>query len=68
MDGIIHRHGKLYKKVEISDIKLSLNRFYLGEIYRQTDRPGRTKECFFYALELESTRPIQPFTILPRFV
>ncbi|KAI8081235.1 hypothetical protein BDF21DRAFT_452085 [Thamnidium elegans] len=46
----------------------SLAWFYLGEIYRMTDRTERTKNCFFYALELESTTPIQSFTILPRFV
>ncbi|KAK4513383.1 uncharacterized protein ATC70_005381 [Mucor velutinosus] len=42
--------------------------YYLGEIYKKTDRLDRTKDCLFYALELESTTPIQPFTILPRFV
>lgn len=43
-------------------------RFHLGEIYRQTDRLDRTKACLFYALELESTSPIQPFSVLPRYV
>ncbi|KAI9487485.1 MAG: hypothetical protein EXX96DRAFT_471390 [Benjaminiella poitrasii] len=42
--------------------------FYLGEIYKQTDRLSRTKDCLFYALELESTAPIRPFCALPRFV
>lgn len=42
--------------------------YYLGEIYKKTDRLDRTKDCLFYALELESTTPIQSFTILPRFV
>ncbi|KAI8085700.1 hypothetical protein BDF21DRAFT_437777 [Thamnidium elegans] len=42
--------------------------FYLGEIYRQTDRLDRTKACLFYALELESTTPIQPFSVLPRYI
>ncbi|KAI7888918.1 uncharacterized protein EV154DRAFT_539120 [Mucor mucedo] len=42
--------------------------FHLGEIYRQTDRLDRTKACLFYALELESTSPIQPFSVLPRYV
>ncbi|KAI8348866.1 hypothetical protein BD560DRAFT_237956 [Blakeslea trispora] len=42
--------------------------FHLGEIYRQTDRMDRTKACLFYALELESTTPVQPFSILPRFI
>ncbi|CAO3656012.1 unnamed protein product [Mucor fragilis] len=42
--------------------------YYLGEIYKKTDRLDRTKDCLFYALELESTTPIQSFAILPRFV
>lgn len=42
--------------------------YYLAEIYKKTDRLERTKDCLFYALELESTTPIQSFTILPRFV
>ncbi|KAI8352851.1 hypothetical protein EDC96DRAFT_447489 [Choanephora cucurbitarum] len=42
--------------------------FHLGEIYKQTDRMDRTKACLFYALELESTTPVQPFSVLPRFV
>jgi hypothetical protein len=47
---------------------IRVHRFYLGLIYKQTDRLSRTKDCLFYALELESTTPIQPFTILPCFV
>ncbi|KAI9283173.1 hypothetical protein BY458DRAFT_495654 [Sporodiniella umbellata] len=42
--------------------------FLLGEIYKKTERIDRTKACLFYALELESTTPIQPFSILPRFI
>ncbi|KAI8090162.1 uncharacterized protein B0P05DRAFT_464519 [Gilbertella persicaria] len=41
--------------------------FHLGEIYKNTDRIDRTKACLFYALELESTTPIQPFSVLSRF-
>jgi tetratricopeptide (TPR) repeat protein len=40
--------------------------YYLGNVYRQTERVDRAKECFWYALDLESTRPIRPFyTLLP---
>ncbi|KAF1801193.1 hypothetical protein FB192DRAFT_1384584 [Mucor lusitanicus] len=42
--------------------------FHLGEIYKNTDRLDRTKACLFYALELESTTPIQPFSVLTRFI
>ncbi|KAI8643027.1 hypothetical protein BD408DRAFT_415460 [Parasitella parasitica] len=42
--------------------------FYLAEIYIKTDRLDKTKHCLFYALELESTTPIQSFMILPRLV
>lgn len=42
--------------------------FHLGEIYQKTNRLERTKACLFYALELESTTPIQPFSVLPRYV
>ncbi|KAI8374556.1 uncharacterized protein BYT42DRAFT_594592 [Radiomyces spectabilis] len=42
--------------------------FYLGEVYRRTDRVDQTKDCLFYALDLENTRPIQPFSVLPRCV
>lgn len=44
------------------------SRFHLGEIYQKTNRLERTKACLFYALELESTTPIQPFSVLPRYV
>ncbi|RKP07381.1 hypothetical protein THASP1DRAFT_30806 [Thamnocephalis sphaerospora] len=40
--------------------------YYLGNVYRQTDRADRAKECFWYALDLESTRPARAFyTLLP---
>ncbi|KAI8144130.1 hypothetical protein BJV82DRAFT_77339 [Fennellomyces sp. T-0311] len=42
--------------------------FYLGRIYQKTARAARGKECMIYALELESTRPIQPFSVLPCYV
>ncbi|KAI9492654.1 hypothetical protein BDB00DRAFT_873233 [Zychaea mexicana] len=42
--------------------------FYLGRIYQRTSRADRGKECMMYALELESTRPIQPFSVLPCYV
>ncbi|ORY98882.1 hypothetical protein BCR43DRAFT_210215 [Syncephalastrum racemosum] len=41
--------------------------FYLGEMYKASGRTHRSKECLLYALELENTRPVQPFSILPRF-
>lgn len=41
-------------------------RLCLGDLYSKTDRIERAKECLFYALELEDTQPIQPFSILPR--
>lgn len=43
-------------------------RLYLGQVYRKTDRLERAKDCFIYALELERTQPIQPFSILPRCI
>ncbi|KAI9490748.1 hypothetical protein BDB00DRAFT_533936 [Zychaea mexicana] len=42
--------------------------FYLGEVYRKTDRTERAKDCLLYALELEKTQPILPFYVLPRCV
>ncbi|KAI9263323.1 hypothetical protein BDA99DRAFT_509951 [Phascolomyces articulosus] len=42
--------------------------FYLGEVYRKTERIERAKDCLLYALELEKTQPIQPFSVLPRIV
>ncbi|ORZ07691.1 hypothetical protein BCR42DRAFT_472194 [Absidia repens] len=42
--------------------------YLLGQLYRQTNRQQQTKGSLFYALDLESSRPIQPFSILPRMV
>ncbi|KAI8890508.1 TPR-like protein [Backusella circina FSU 941] len=42
--------------------------YQLSQIYKQTQRIERTKDCLFYALELENTTPILPFTTLPHFV
>ncbi|KAI8147905.1 hypothetical protein BJV82DRAFT_311037 [Fennellomyces sp. T-0311] len=42
--------------------------FYLGEVYRKTERIERAKDCLLYALELEKTQPIQSFSMLPRYV
>ncbi|KAI8339702.1 hypothetical protein BC941DRAFT_468971 [Chlamydoabsidia padenii] len=42
--------------------------YLLGQLYHQTDRPEHTKDCLFYALDLETSRPIQPFDILPRII
>ncbi|CAB4390189.1 unnamed protein product [Rhizophagus irregularis] len=39
--------------------------FYLGKIYQATNRVKRTKDCLWYALELEETNPVRPFRILP---
>lgn len=40
-------------------------RFYLGKIYQATNRVKRTKDCLWYALELEETNPVRSFSILP---
>ncbi|KAI7855650.1 hypothetical protein BDC45DRAFT_505552 [Circinella umbellata] len=42
--------------------------FHLGEVYRKTGRIERAKDCLLYALELEKTQPIEPFSVLPRIV
>ncbi|GAB5590884.1 hypothetical protein Unana1_05784 [Umbelopsis nana] len=42
--------------------------YYLGEIYHKMDRLPRAKECLWYALELENTKPILPFSVLPRCI
>ncbi|ORX48244.1 hypothetical protein DM01DRAFT_1338707 [Hesseltinella vesiculosa] len=39
--------------------------FRLGDIYGQTQRLQQSKNYLFYALELDETQPIQPFTLLP---
>ncbi|KAI9243729.1 hypothetical protein BDA99DRAFT_529892 [Phascolomyces articulosus] len=42
--------------------------FCLGRVYQKTSRADRGKECMMYALDLESTHPIQPFSVLPCYV
>lgn len=42
--------------------------YLLSECYRHNEDPQRAKDCLLYALELDDTTPIQPFTLLPRFV
>jgi hypothetical protein len=54
----------LYNKL----IVLFFSRYQLSQIYKQSQRLERTKDCLFYALELENTTPILPFTTLPYFV
>lgn len=36
--------------------------FYLGKVFEASDRLARAKECLWYALELENSRPIRSFT------
>ncbi|KAF9101372.1 hypothetical protein BGX27_011502 [Mortierella sp. AM989] len=43
--------------------------FYLGKIFEASDRLTRAKECLWYALELESSRPIRGFVeAVPRYL
>lgn len=42
--------------------------YLLGHCYRHHGALARAKECFLYALELDDTCPLQPFSVLPRFV
>ncbi|KAG0308907.1 hypothetical protein BGZ98_006258 [Dissophora globulifera] len=43
--------------------------FYLGKVFEASDRLARAKECFWYALDLESSRPIRRFTdAVPRYL
>ncbi|KAG2185895.1 hypothetical protein INT43_002333 [Umbelopsis isabellina] len=42
--------------------------YYLGDIYKRMDRLQRAKECLWYALELENTKPILSFSVLPRCI
>ncbi|KAF9549135.1 hypothetical protein EC957_004774 [Mortierella hygrophila] len=43
--------------------------FYLGKVFEATDRLTRAKECLWYALDLETSRPARSFTkALPRYV
>ncbi|CAO3593098.1 unnamed protein product [Absidia cylindrospora] len=42
--------------------------YLLGSVYRHQDSMERAKNCLLYALELAETKPLRPFTLLPRFV
>jgi tetratricopeptide (TPR) repeat protein len=42
--------------------------FLLGQVYRHQNSMVRAKECLLYALELAETKPLRPFSLLPRFV
>ncbi|KAI8605462.1 hypothetical protein EDD21DRAFT_363470 [Dissophora ornata] len=43
--------------------------FYLGKVFEASDRLKRAKECLWYALNLEQSRPIREFTdALPRYL
>ncbi|KAK5799043.1 hypothetical protein F5H01DRAFT_115541 [Linnemannia elongata] len=43
--------------------------FYLGKVFEATNRLTRAKECLWYALDLETSRPVRSFTeALPRYV
>ncbi|KAF9125976.1 hypothetical protein BGX30_000205 [Mortierella sp. GBA39] len=37
--------------------------FYLGKVFEASDRLVRAKECLWYALELEQSRPIRDFSV-----
>ncbi|CAG8486912.1 7648_t:CDS:10 [Funneliformis mosseae] len=39
---------------------------YLGKIYQATSRIKTAKNCLWYAFDLEETKPIRPFNVLPR--
>ncbi|KAF0420930.1 TPR-like protein [Gigaspora margarita] len=38
---------------------------YLGKICQTANRVKRAKDCLWYALDLEETNPVRPFSILP---
>ncbi|CAG8783137.1 12110_t:CDS:2, partial [Dentiscutata erythropus] len=38
---------------------------YLGKICQNTNRVKRAKDCLWYALDLEESSPVRPFSILP---
>jgi len=43
--------------------------FYLGKVFEASNQLSKAKECLWYALDLESTRPVRAFTeSLPRFL
>ncbi|KAF9926655.1 hypothetical protein FBU30_003799 [Linnemannia zychae] len=37
--------------------------FYLGKVFEASDRLVRAKECLWYALDLEQSRPIREFSV-----
>jgi len=43
--------------------------FYLGQVFEASGRLARAKECLWYALDLEQSRPIREFAdSLPRYL
>lgn len=44
------------------------HRFYISQVFQRTNRIERTKDCLWYALDLEGTRPVRSFSVLPRWV
>ncbi|KAG0041652.1 hypothetical protein BGZ83_001493 [Gryganskiella cystojenkinii] len=43
--------------------------FYLGKVFEASDRLTRAKECFWYALDLEQSRPCRDFVeAIPRYL
>jgi hypothetical protein len=36
--------------------------FYLGKVFEASDRLTRAKECLWYALDLEQSRPVRDFS------
>ncbi|CAI2165960.1 1376_t:CDS:10 [Funneliformis geosporum] len=39
---------------------------YLGKVCQATNRIKRAKKCLWFAFDLEETKPIRPFNVLPR--
>ncbi|KAG0030311.1 hypothetical protein BGZ82_007495 [Podila clonocystis] len=43
--------------------------FCLGKVFENTNRLARAKECLWYALDLEASRPVRGYLeALPRFL
>ncbi|CAG8518364.1 1508_t:CDS:10 [Paraglomus brasilianum] len=40
--------------------------YFLGNVFETTNRIERAKKCLWYALDLESTKPVRPFSVLPK--
>ncbi|ORX80563.1 protein prenylyltransferase [Basidiobolus meristosporus CBS 931.73] len=40
--------------------------FYLGMVLKSTGRAAKAKECFWYAHDLEETRPVRAYNVLRR--